>query len=389
MASRSEVTRTAIDPSGVQSHRVCARCVMDTTAADIQFDHDGVCSYCEEFVAKLTALSENDMERAERRQRFISEVKTAGKGKRFDCIVGVSGGVDSSYVLYLACQEGLRPLAVHLDNGWNSELAVHNIANVVQGLGVDLVTHVIDWDENRDLQRAFIRANVVDVELLMDNAMLALNYQQASANRVRYILTGDNTATEGMRLPPGWYHHKFDKRNIRAIHKRYGTIPIRTHPLMSTLDFVWYEMIRGIRRWRFLDLYSYEKSEAVSFLQRELGYKPYPYKHYESVFTRFYQAYILPRKFGFDKRRVHLSSLIMTGQTTRDEALQLLESSPFESPRLESIDRAYVLKKLALSQQEFDDYIRAPGVPHEAYPSEASLNRALVRAYKKARQALS
>ena len=359
--------------------RVCSRCVMDTSVANIAFDAAGVCNHCREFERRLAVIDGQVVDRATHRDAFIARVKAEGTGREYDCVVGVSGGLDSSYALYLAVRSGLRPLAVHLDNGWNSELASHNIANLVRGLGVDLFTHVIDWPENRDLQLSFFNADVVDIEMLMDNAMLALNYGQAARHGVKFILSGSNTATEGMPMPANWVHYKRDVRNIRAIHKRFGRLPIRTHPLLSTFRHAWYEFVRGIRWIPFLDYFPYRREDALALLQREVGYKPYPYKHYESVFTRFYQAYILPRKFGYDKRRVHLSTLIMTGQMTRDEALRLLAGSPYPDPRQEEQDRIFVKKKLGFSDAAFDEYMRRPQVPHTAYPSELGFYRALVR----------
>jgi N-acetyl sugar amidotransferase len=352
---------------------------MDTTAADIVFDAQGVCNYCKAFEAKLHASQVNGLTSLARRGQFIARVKADGKGRDYDCVVGVSGGVDSSYALYLIVKEGLRPLAVHLDNGWNSELATHNIANLVRRLNVDLYTHVIDWEENRDLQRSFFAANVVDIELLMDNAMYALNYQQASARGIGWILAGTNMTTEGMAMPPGWNHYKFDERNIRAIQHRFGSFPIKTHPLMSTVDFVWYEYVRKIRWVSLLDYFQYDKFQALDILERECDYKPYPYKHYESVFTRFYQGYILPRKFGHDKRRGHLAALVVTGQMTRDRALQMLKESPYPDDGLEQQDRAFVLKKLGFSDDDFSAYLSAPAVPHAAYGTEEPFYRTLLK----------
>jgi N-acetyl sugar amidotransferase len=343
---------------------------MNTTAADITFDARGVCNYCRDFEQRLNDAKLKDVDLKDRRDDLISRVKENGRGKEYDCVVGVSGGVDSSYALYLAVQHGLRPLAVHLDNGWNSELASHNIANLVTTLGVDLYTHVIDWDENRDLQLSFFKANVVDIELLMDNAMLAVNYQQAAKHRLKHILVGANLATEGLAIPSDWNHNKYDVRNIRRIHQRFGSIPISTHLLISTLGRVWYEVVRGIKWVSFLNYFDYNKSDALELLKKEVGYKPYPYKHYESVFTRFYQAYILPHKFGYDKRRVHLSSLIVSGQMTRAEALALLETAPYPDQQQEEQDRAFVMKKLGFTQASFDEYMKAPAVPHERYGSE-------------------
>lgn len=363
-------------------HQVCNRCVMDTTAADIQFDENGACNYCTDFLVRLQAAQRQTAENPDRCDELVASVKANGRGKEYDCIVGVSGGVDSSYALYSAVRHGLRPLAVHLDNGWNSELASHNIANLINTLGVDLYTHVIDWEENRDLQMSFFKANVIDIELLMDNAMLALNYEQAARHGLKYILIGGNLATEGLRIPEQWNHNKYDVRNIRKIQKRFGTLPIRTHPLISTLDRVWYEAVRGITWISFLNYLPYNKFDAMRTLQSEVAYKPYPYKHYESVFTRFYQAYILPRKFGFDKRRVHLSSLVVSGQMSRAEAMTLLETPPYPDPQQEEQDRAFVLKKLGFTKERFDEYMKAPAVPHEVYGSETWLWNILARTYK-------
>jgi N-acetyl sugar amidotransferase len=361
----------------VPEYRMCVRCVMDTSAEDIVFDEAGICNYCTEFMGRLQHSENAELRRFATMDNFVAHVKQSARGKEYDCIVGVSGGVDSSYALLLAVKQGLKPLAVHLDNGWNSELASHNIANLVNNLGVDLYTHVIDWEENRDLQRSFFLANVIDIELLMDNAMLAVNYQQAARYGLKYILSGTNTATEGLRMPAAWNHNKYDVRNIRAIQRRFGSHKIKTHPLFSTVDRIWYGSIRGIHWVRFLDFTKYVKAEALDALRREVGYKPYPYKHYESVFTRFYQAVILPQKFGYDKRRVHLSALVVTGQMERCEALRLLEQSPYPDPEQEAQDLRFVKKKLGFTDSEFEAYMRGPVVRHEEFASEKGLWDAL------------
>lgn len=352
------------------NYQMCTRCVMDTTAKDIVFDENGVCNYCTNFLKRMEDAQAKSMDLHFHRDKLISAIKANGKGKEYDCIVGVSGGVDSSYALYLAVKHGLRPLAVHLDNGWNSELASHNIANMIDSLGVDLYTHVIDWEENRDLQLSFFKANVVDIEMLMDNAMLALNYQQAAKYGIRHILFGTNMATEGMSLPPQWHQYKKDSYNIRQIHRRFGSVPIKTHPLFSTIDYLWYTHVHKIKWISFLDYFPYNKSETIRLLQKEFGYKPYPYKHYESVFTRFYQGYILPHKFGYDKRRVHLSTLVISGQMTHEDAIKLLEYSPYPDPSQEEQDRIFVMKKLGFSEESFNRYLSAPEVPHQVYGSE-------------------
>lgn len=348
--------------------QTCTRCVMDTSAANISFDAQGQCNYCSDFLHRLkqTGLVASQAER----ESFLQCVRRDGKGKDYDCIIGLSGGVDSSYALYLAVKNGLRPLVVHLDNGWNSELAVDNISNLVRLLNVDLYTHVIDWGENRDLQLSFFKANVIDIEMLMDNAMLALNYRMARQYKVKWILAGTNRSTEGMHMPSNWNWLKYDARNVRDIHRRYGSVPIKTHDLLSVSGFLWNRYIRGIRWTSFLDYFDYRKDDALATLQREVAYRPYPYKHYESVFTRFYQGYILPAKFGVDKRKIHLFTLVVTGQMTRDDAVEFLSQSPYPDSGQLNDDHTFVLKKLGLSQGEFDRYLLAPPVPHDAYQSE-------------------
>ena len=303
-------------------YRVCTRCVMDTSARDITFDEKGMCNFCSEFLEKSShVLFMEEAERNRMREAYIARVKADGRGKKYDCIIGLSGGVDSSWALYLAVKLGLRPLAVHMDNGWDTELAQNNINNLVQKLGVDLHTHVIDWDEYRELMQAFFKADVIDVELLYDNAMLAVNYRLARKWGVRHILAGTNTATEGMAMPREWNWMKLDARNIRALWKRLGNgSRIKTFPSIGVAGFIYCEYIRGIKWENFLDYFIYNKAESLHTLAEEMGYKPYPYKHYESVFTRFYQGYILPRKFGVDKRRLHLGTLVAGGQMTREEA---------------------------------------------------------------------
>jgi N-acetyl sugar amidotransferase len=363
-------------------YQVCTRCVMDTSAENIVFDEQGICNYCSDFTIVLEQAKLSAADSIAAKDQFIEKVKESGRGKQYDCIVGVSGGVDSSYALYLAVKLGLRPLAVHLDNGWNSELATHNIANLVKSLGVDLHTHVIDWNENRDLQRSFFAAHVVDIELLMDNAMMAINYQQAAKYGLTYILAGMNISTEGMNMPPGWNHFKRDAKNIRAIQKRYGTVSIKTHPLLSVLDYIWFERFRKIKWTSFLDYFPFVKLDAIEILKAECAYRPYPYKHYESIFTRFYQAYILPKKFGIDKRRLHLSTLVVSGQMSRDEAIEMLKSDPYPDPKQMEQDKTFVLKKLGFTEQGFDEYIAAVEIPHAVYGTEEPLQNNIAAFYR-------
>ena len=365
------LTQSPVPP---RPYRQCVRCVMDTTVADIVFNSDGVCNYCEDFLTRCVHVLREDPEaKARRLANLVTRVKERGRGRAYDCAVGVSGGVDSSWVLVQCVRLGLRPLAVHMDNGWNSELAQNNIANLVRSLGVDLYTHVIDWEEYRGLMQAFFDAGVIDVELLYDNAMLAVNYRQASKHGVHYMLSGANMATEGMPMAKGWNWFKMDKVNIHAIARKFGKVRIETFPSLGILDYLYYECIGRIHWIQFLDYLPYNKFEALAELEAKYGYKQYPYKHYESVFTRFYQGYILPRKFGVDKRLLHLSTLIISGQMTREDAVKGLQGIPYPSEREQEEDIVYFLKKMGWTRQQLADYISRPEVPHDQYASEKPL----------------
>ena len=356
---------------------------MDAHAADIGFDSAGRCNYCTSLLTKLAEYQPADpVVLKTRLHAFVEKVRTAGRGKRYDCIVGVSGGADSAYALYLACQNGLRPLAVHMDNGWNSELAVNNIENLVRKLGVDLYTHVVEWKEYKALQQAFFDADVIDVELLYDNAMLAVNYGLASRFGVKYILSGSNTTTEGMRVPRNFNWNKFDQKNIRAIARNSG-IKVSSLPTIGVLRFVWLRLVRSVQWVHFLDLVDYNKQRCIEVLVKELGYRPYPYKHYESIFTRFYQGYLLPAKFGVDKRRMHLSSLICSGQMTRGQAKELLTCSPYPDPDGLQMDIEYFLKKLGWTARQLEDYVKRPERPHNTFGSEAAIYEKLLAMQKR------
>lgn len=349
---------------------------MDTTAAGISFDADGVCNYCTELVERSArAVLRDEADRDAALARLIDRIKHDGHRKPYDCIVGVSGGVDSSYALARAVALGLRPLAVHMDNGWNSELAQHNIASLVQRLGVDLYTHVIDWEEYRGMMQAFFDADVVDVELLYDNAMLGANYRQARRQGVKWILTGSNEVTEGMHMPANWNWNKYDLKNIRSIAKGRA----RTFPGISVINYCIFRFASNIRWVPFLDYFDYRKEEAIAQLVADYAYKPYKFKHYESVFTRFYQGYLLPRKFDVDKRKLHLSTLVVTGQLDRPAAKSLLAGPSYESEEALQQDVAFFLKKMRWPSGALDDYLRRPRRDHSEFGSERWLWDFLLR----------
>ena len=353
--------------------RICTRCVMDESAAGINFDNNGICSYCIDLEEKLkNNNSTKNIINDDNYKNLITKIKKDGENKKYDCIIGLSGGVDSSWVLYLAVKSGLRPLAVHMDNGWNSELSQENIQNLVTKLNVDLYTHVIDWNEYKKLQQSFFDANVIDIELLYDNALAKVNFSLASKYNLKYILSGSNSATEGMRMPLNWaYKNKYDKTNILSIWNKFGDkTKIKTFPFFGIFDFIFYIGFKGIKWLSFLDNTNYNKQDAINTLINDVGYRPYPYKHYESIFTRFYQGYILPNKFKVDKRKIHLSTLICTNQLSRTDAVKQMESDPYPSEQELELDLQYFLKKMGWTKQMLFEYINTAEQPHEKYGSE-------------------
>ena len=261
-------------------------------------------------------------------------LKSDGRGKRYDCLIGLSGGVDSTYVAWLAKQHGLRPLAVHLDNGWDSELAVKNVENIITRCGFDLFSLVIDWEEFRDIQLAYLYASVVDIEVVSDHAIFASMYKLAKEHNTGYILSGTNIVTEFI-MPPSWLYDKMDYSNLKDIHYRFGKKKLNTYPYFDFRKHVYYNSVLGLSPISILNNVPYNKKEVKEIIQKELGWRDYGGKHYESQFTKFYQAYILPEKFHIDKRKAHLSTLICSGQMTRTEALQELEKPLYERGSVE------------------------------------------------------
>jgi len=353
---------------------ICNNCVMDDSAPNLLIDENGVCNFCKEFINNPKSVYfDDDDKKYKKLNILINQIKLSGLNNKYDCIVGVSGGVDSSWVLIEAIKHGLKPLAVHMDNGWNSELAQNNIANLITKLGVDLYTYVIDWEEYRSLMQSFFDADVVDVELLYDNAMLKVNYMIANKFNIKYILSGMNQSTEGIRMPENWNWFKYDKRQIKSIGNKFNKIKTITFPAIGTLDYCYYRFFKKIEWLPFLDYFNFEKEYALIILEKEYGYKRYPYKHYESIFTRFYQGYLLPNKFNIDKRKLHLSSLIVTNQISRESAINILKNSPYPNQLDLENDIEYFLKKMKWSQQDLELYISRAPKSHNEYKSEFKL----------------
>lgn len=337
----------------------CQRCILnDAVDPRIEFDSDGVCNHCRRY----DRLRDSRIVTGERGRALldglVTRMRRAGKGREYDCVIGVSGGVDSTYVASLVKQLGLRPLAVHLDNGWNSELAVANIERVLKILGVDLITQVLDWEEFRDLQVAFLRASTPDGEVPTDHAINALLWRTAARHGVRTIISGMNFTTEAVSIPDWSYGHS-DWTYIRDVHRRFGRRELRTYPHFSVPYLLWLNGVRRIRTLSILNYVDYDKQQVLWHLERELGWINYGGKHHESIYTRFYQGYVLPRKFGIDKRYGHLSDLINAGQLTRAKALEEVAKPPYD-PDLQAQDREYVIRKLELTPEEFEAIMSAP-----------------------------
>jgi N-acetyl sugar amidotransferase len=367
-----------------RSYQQCKRCIMDTTDPEIYFDNDGNCNHCNAFFK----LAPNYIYQGEASDKKLSElvekIKKDGKKSDYDCIIGVSGGVDSTYVAYIAKKLGLRILAFHFDNGWNSELAVKNIENIVKKLDVDYQTWVVDWIEFRDIQLSFLKSSLANAETPSDHAFLAATYHLCKKHNVKYFLSGSNFATEGI-LPKSWGYNAKDVKHLKAVHKQFGKIPFKTYPLLGFYKEFYYTYIKKIKMIRLLNYIPYVKEDAMKVIEKELGWVYYGGKHYESIFTRFFQAYYLPKKFNFDKRLAHLSTLICAGEITRDKALEEIQKDAYP-PDLLVTDKLYVEKKLGLNSNELENIINAPAKHYTDYPNDSKRLKFIYKVYYKLRR---
>ncbi|MFT3949710.1 MAG: N-acetyl sugar amidotransferase [Agriterribacter sp.] len=344
-------------------YQQCAITVMDTIAdPNITFDENGISNYYYEYLELAHKNVFAGKKGKERIDNIVQEIKNNGQGKKYNCITGVSGGVDSTYLVLQAKKLGLNPLVVHFDNGWNSETAVKNIHNIISRLGFDLYTLVVNWEEFKDLQLSYFKAGVVDIEALTDHAIIATLHKLARKYDIKYILSGNNVVTEGI-LPHYWIFNKPDSINIKAIHKVYGKVKLKTYPFYSTYAKYFFSKLRGVETICLLDYMDYNKKEVKRTIAEELDWKDYGGKHFESVFTRFYQGYILPEKFKIDKRKAHLSTLICSNQVSKEEALIELQTPIYATDLLNS-DKKFVLKKLGLTEEEFEIYMCSPRREH-------------------------
>jgi len=354
-----------------RDYRICNHCVMDTSDSRIVFDADGVCDHCTGFKRDvLPNWFPNEKGEALFRD-LVVRIKASGKGKPFDCIMGMSGGLDSSYLLHLAVSEfGLRPLVFHVDGGWNTDIAVNNVQMLVEKLGLELYTEVINWEEMRDFQLALFKAGVPHLDIPQDHAFIAVLYHFANQHSIKYILNGGNYATECVRNPLEWLYYGTDMAQIRDIHRRFGTRPLNTYPLSSILFHKLYlRYVKGVQVVKPLNWLPYTKARATAVLSKTYGWRPYPQKHFESRFTRFYEGYWLPTRFGYDTRRVQYSSLILTGQMTREEALKRLEQPAYD-PATIADDFEYVANKLGVTVEELRHYHTMPRKTYRDYRNQ-------------------
>ncbi len=351
-------------------YRICRYCIMDTSDPMISFNEQGDCYHCTN-MRKLIAEQASEDLRKTQLDTIIHQIKKEGASKEYDCIIGLSGGVDSSYLLYKAKEWGLRPLVVHVDGGWNSELAVKNIEELVNRLHVDLFTIVINWEEMKDLQRAFFEAALANQDIPQDHAFFAGLYAFATKHHIRYVLSGSNLATEAI-MPSSWAYNAMDLRHLKAVHTRFGKQPLHSYPTVNFFQYyIYYPLIKRMKVIKPLNFIDYKKQDAMALLQT-LGWRYYGGKHFESRFTKFQQAYYRPTKFGYDERRAYLSNLIVNKEITREQALQEMNQAVYTPQTLDD-DITYVCKKLGLTKEQFEHILQKPNKTFADYPSNAWL----------------
>lgn len=353
------------------TYQICTNCVMDTTDTNITFDDKGICDHCNSFQNDLKPTWHTDERGKQDLENIIESIKQHGKKHDFDCIMGMSGGADSSYMLHLVVREfGLRPLVFHVDGGWNSQIAVDNINVMINKLGLDLYTEVINWEEMKDFQLAYFKSGLPNIDVPQDHAFVATLYNFAAKYNIKFILNGGNFSTECVRNPLNWLYYGTDMAQINHIRKNFSTIPWKTYPFSSVLRHKFYlRYIKGVQVVKPLNYRPYIKADAMEFLRQEYGWQPYPQKHFESRFTRFYEGYWLPKRFGYDTRKVQYSSLILTGQMTREEALDKLSQPALSDDEVRQ-EFEYIATKLGITTDELQSYLDMPLKSHRDYPNQ-------------------
>lgn len=362
-------------------YQICNRCVLDTSDPYIEFDKQGNCNHCNEYINNISKLSYRGQESDQLLTEMVAELKAAGKNNKYDCLIGISGGIDSCYVAYFCKKLGLRPLAVHMDNGWNSEEAVHNIYSVCEKLEIDYESYVLDWQEFKDIQLSFLKASIVEIEIPTDIAIQGALHQVAAKFGIKHIISGGNYATEGL-LPESWFYNPKDSKLLKAIHKQFGTRKMRTFPYFDFKQEMYYKLIKGIKIKYILNYIPFSKKEAMEILEKELDWKYYGGKHYESKFTGFVQSYIQPVKFGIDYRRATLATQICAGTNTREVALKQLEKPPYNDESVKK-ETEYLCKKFDISTDEFNEILSRPVKTYRDYPNNEKLLTFIYNTYRK------
>lgn len=362
-------------------YQQCLRCVMDTTDSEIVFDDKGYCNHCSDYFEKTSKLVYQGEEGEKKLKTIVEKIKKAGKKSKYDCLIGISGGVDSSYVALIAKKYGLRVLAAHMDNGWDSDDAIKNIRNAINSLGLDYESYVLDWEEFKDLQLAFLKASVPEAETPTDIAILGALHSIAAKYKIKYIISGGNYATEGI-LPKSWHYDAKDLKYIKSIQKKFGNIKLRNFPTFGFTKEIFYKIFKRIKIIYLLNFSSYSKNEAKDVLIKELNWNNYGGKHHESFYTKFIQSYLLFVKFGIDYRRATFSTMICAGEISRDQALNEIHNTlPYDINEIEN-DKKYICKKLNISMDELEKIIKLPNKYYYDYPNNKKILTSIYNFYR-------
>jgi N-acetyl sugar amidotransferase len=350
----------------MNQYKKCTRCIMDEKVPLITFDESGVCNFCTDALIKVRAHEELVLNSREELENLVKKIKASKKGSgKYDCIIGLSGGVDSSYVAHLVKKHSLNPLAIHLDNGWNSDLAVTNIEKLVKSLDIDLFTYVINWNEFKDLQLSFLKSNVANCEIPTDHAIFAILFKMANKYGIKYIIHGGNSSSESI-MPRSWMEDAFDMEIIKSVHRKYGTVKLKTFPRLGYPRLFYNLIIKRVKYIGILNYLDYNKETAITVLENELGWTRYSGKHFESIFTRWFQGHYLVQKYNIDKRLAHYSSLIISKQLSREDALEKMKELPYDQATID-MDNNYIRKKFDLTEQEFNDMMQKKNADYKYF----------------------
>ncbi|MDF1672253.1 MAG: N-acetyl sugar amidotransferase [Vicingaceae bacterium] len=365
-----------------KTYQICNRCVMDTSDPDILFDDKGNCNHCEDFLTRINLQTYIPGKSEKQFEHIVNIIKEKGKNQAYDCIVGISGGVDSCYTAHLCKEHGLRPLLIHMDNGWNTEISVKNVKTMVEKLGFDYVSYVLDWQEFREIQLAFLKSSIVDLEMPTDIAIPASIYKTAVKHNIKYILPGGNYTAEGILPLQMGYHVYKDMKLYRHIVKKYSSVKLKTVPTFGLLKEIYYKFGKGIKKAYPLNYIPFDKDKAREFLIQNYGWENYGGKHHESKITAFWQSYVMPTKFNMDYRRTTFASQICSKQISREEAIKELKKCPYDKSKIDD-DKKYIAKKFGISLDELEKYLALPPKTYVDFPNNKSLISFVYKTYNK------